>query len=193
MHRSGFRRIFFDFPQRVAGAGQGRQRAIGQLLVRPGWASRPGVVAVRRDVEDERLTGRERERRQGGKQRDGQPLPAWAELNPGDSGNFENRRFDYVPSGRFIKARPDVPGWTRGRWFRVLKGRLIMGTTVGIANGTTLTWKPGNLMNRPFRTEPPFGPTPGTSCRALMSGPFGTQTMVIDFHGIHSPVAQYDM
>lgn len=34
----------------------------------------------------------------------------------------------------------------------------------------------GNLMSRPFRTEPPFDPDPGTSCRAFMKGPFGTGT-----------------
>ena len=35
----------------------------------------------------------------------------------------------------------------------------------------------GNLMNRPFRTDALFGsnPFPGTSCRAVMRGPYGTQ------------------
>jgi len=81
----------------------------------------------------------------------------------------------FRPIGTIHKSPARSAGSGRGKGSRVLKGRLILGTALGFARNGIAASMPGYLMNRPSRTDFPFGLTPpGTSCRAFMRGPFGT-------------------
>ena len=76
---------------------------------------------------------------------------------------------------------------------RVLKGRLMWRMDERNANRMIQAWRPHGLMNRPFRTDISFGLKPGTSCRALMSGPLGTETKAIHAHETLAQNVEHDL